>query len=80
MTEYVITEIGRHQWLVFADRQGIAFCTSENEAVSVMTEHSVHNNRSRNPSSAAIWFGCKAKTAARRDIPANSAVSLDALA
>jgi hypothetical protein len=39
MTEYVITEVGRHQWLVFADRQSIAFCASENEAVMVMTEH-----------------------------------------
>jgi hypothetical protein len=33
MTEYVITEVGRHQWLVFADRQSIAFCADENEAV-----------------------------------------------
>ena len=37
MTEYVITEVGRHQWLVFADRQSIAFCADENEAVKAMT-------------------------------------------
>ena len=80
MTEYVITEIGRHQWLVFADRQSIAFCASENEAVMVMTEHSACSGRSRGSSSASIWFGCKAETAASRDIPAISAVSIDARA
>jgi len=37
MTEYVITEVGRHQWLVFADRQSITFCADENEAVKAMT-------------------------------------------
>jgi hypothetical protein len=47
MTEYVITEVGRHQWLVFADRQSIAFCAEENEAVKAMTEHSARNRRSR---------------------------------
>jgi hypothetical protein len=47
MTEYVITEVGRHQWLVFADRQSIAFCADENEAVKAMTEHSARNRRSR---------------------------------
>jgi hypothetical protein len=47
MTEYVIREIGRHQWLVFADRQSIAFCASENEAVKAMTEHSARSSRSR---------------------------------
>jgi hypothetical protein len=31
MTEYVIRKIGRHQWLVFADRQSIALCADENE-------------------------------------------------
>jgi hypothetical protein len=40
MTEYVITEVGRHQWLLFADRQSIAFCADENAAVKAMTEHS----------------------------------------
>jgi hypothetical protein len=30
MTEYVIKEVGRHQWLVFADRQSIAVCADEN--------------------------------------------------
>jgi hypothetical protein len=47
MTEYVITEVGHHQWLVFADRQSIAFCADENEAVKAMTEHSPLNRRSR---------------------------------
>jgi hypothetical protein len=43
MTEYVIRKVGRHQWLVFADRQSIALCVDENEAVKVMTEHSALN-------------------------------------
>ena len=77
MTEYVITEVGRHQWLVFADRQSIAFCASENEAVMVMTEHSARNSRSRGSSSAAIWFGCDAKTTANHGIPAISASAID---
>jgi hypothetical protein len=47
MTKYVITEVGRHQWLVFADRQSIAFCADENEAVKAMTEHSARGRRSR---------------------------------
>jgi hypothetical protein len=46
MTEYVIREIGLHHWLVFADRQSIAFCTDENEAVKVMTEHIARHRRS----------------------------------
>ena len=41
MTEYVIKEIGPHQWLVFADRQSIALRADENEAVKAMNEHSV---------------------------------------
>ncbi|MBR1229991.1 MULTISPECIES: hypothetical protein [unclassified Bradyrhizobium] len=47
MTEYVITEVGHHQWLVFADRQSIAFCADENEAVKAMTEHSARSRQSR---------------------------------
>ena len=47
MTEYVIAEVGHHQWLVFADRQSIAFCADENEAMKAMTEHSARNRRSR---------------------------------
>ncbi|MBR1154789.1 hypothetical protein [Bradyrhizobium sp. JYMT SZCCT0428] len=47
MTEYVITEVGHHQWLVFADRQSIAFCANENEAVKAMTEHSARSRQSR---------------------------------
>ncbi len=74
MTEYSIREIGRHQWLVFADRQSIALCDSENEAVKVMTEHSANSRQSRGSSSAAIWFGCEAKTTASRGIPAISAM------
>jgi hypothetical protein len=49
MTEYVITEVGHHQWLVFADRQSIAFCADENEAMKAMTEHSARHRRSREP-------------------------------
>lgn len=49
MAEYVITEVGHHQWLVFADRQSIAFCADENEAVKAMTEHSARNRRSHEP-------------------------------
>jgi hypothetical protein len=47
MTEYVIREIGLHQWLVFADRRSVAFCTDENEAVKAMREHSARNRQSR---------------------------------
>ena len=47
MTEYVIREIGLHQWLVFADRQSVAFCTDENEAVKAMSEHSARHRQSR---------------------------------
>jgi hypothetical protein len=47
MTEYVITEVGHHQWLVFADRHSIAFCADENEAVKAMTEHSARSRQSR---------------------------------
>jgi hypothetical protein len=43
MTEYSINEVGDHQWIVFADRESVAFCASENEAVKVMTEHSVNS-------------------------------------
>jgi hypothetical protein len=43
MTEFVITEVGHHQWLVFTDRQSSAFCADENEAVKAMTEHSARN-------------------------------------
>lgn len=48
MTEYVIKEIGPHQWLVFADRQSIALCADENEAVKAITEHSAHSRRPGN--------------------------------
>ena len=48
MTEYVIKEVGRHQWLVFANRQSIAVCADENEALKLITEHSVASRRSRN--------------------------------
>jgi len=48
MTEYVIKEIGRHQWLVFADRRSIAVCADETEALKLITEHSAASSRSRN--------------------------------
>ena len=47
MTEYSIREFGLDQWLLFADRESIALCTSENEAEKVMTEHSANSRRSR---------------------------------
>jgi hypothetical protein len=46
MTEYAIKEIGPRQWLVFADRQSIALCADENEALKVMAEHSARSRRS----------------------------------
>jgi hypothetical protein len=46
MTEYVIREIDCHHWLVFADRQSIALCADENEAVKAMTEHSARSRQS----------------------------------
>ncbi len=48
MTEYVIKEVGRHQWLVVANRQSIAVCADENEALKLITEHSVASRRSCN--------------------------------
>ena len=48
MTEYVIKEVGRHQWLVFADRKSIALCVDQNEAIKLMTEHSAARRRLRN--------------------------------
>ncbi len=48
MTEYVIKEVGRHQWLVFADRHSIAVCADENEALKLITEHSAARSRSHN--------------------------------
>jgi hypothetical protein len=57
MTEYVIKEIGPHQWLVFANRQSIALRADENEAVKAMNEHSV---RSRQPANAVD--GCPEET------------------
>jgi hypothetical protein len=50
MTEYVIKEVGRHQWLVFADRKSIAACADENEALKLITEHSAAKSRSRQAS------------------------------
>jgi hypothetical protein len=52
MTEYVIKEIGPHRWLVFADRQSIALCADENEALKVMTEHSTRAAAVDQPPSA----------------------------
>jgi hypothetical protein len=50
MTEYVIKEAGRHYWLVFADRQSIAVCADENEALKLITEHSAASSRPLNNS------------------------------
>jgi hypothetical protein len=48
MTEYVIKEVSLHQWLVFADRDCIAFCADEEEAVKAMNEDSLSGRRSLN--------------------------------
>ena len=48
MTEYVIKEVGRHQWLVFANQQSIAVCADENEALKLVTEHGAARSRSHN--------------------------------
>ena len=48
MTEYIIREVGLHQWLLFADRESIAICTTEDEAVKVMIEDSARRSVSSN--------------------------------
>ena len=49
MTEYVIKKVSQSLWMVFADRRSICACTDENEALTLMAEHSAANNfRSRN--------------------------------
>jgi hypothetical protein len=47
MTEYIIKEVGRHQWLVFADRKSIALCTDENTALRLMADHSAAKQADR---------------------------------
>ena len=52
MTEYIIREVGLHQWLLFADRKSIALCTAENVVVKVMIEDSARRrceNTARSP-------------------------------
>jgi hypothetical protein len=49
MTEYVITEVSLHQWLVFADRKCIASCADEVGAEKAMREHSARGRRSPEP-------------------------------
>jgi hypothetical protein len=53
MTEYVITEVSLHQWLVFADRKCIASCADEVGAEKAMREHSARGSRSPAPKSMA---------------------------
>ncbi len=53
MTEYVIREVGLHQWLVFADRICVACCADEEAASKVMTEHSARRLHSRSPSTCS---------------------------
>jgi hypothetical protein len=48
MTEYIIREVGLHQWLLFADRESLALCTTENEAVNLMMEDSARRSFSLN--------------------------------
>jgi hypothetical protein len=43
MTEYIIREIGPRHWLLLADRQGIAVCANESEAMQLMEKHSAAN-------------------------------------
>jgi hypothetical protein len=68
MTEYVIKEVGRHQWVVFADRKSIALCADENAAWKLITEHSAAKSRSRN-SADDCWAE---PTAANRAGPSQS--------
>lgn len=49
MTEYVITEVSLHQWLVFADRRCIASCADEVSAEKAMMEHSARGLQSPEP-------------------------------
>lgn len=51
MTEYVITEVSLHQWLVFADRKCIASCADEVGAEKAMREHSARGRRLPEPMS-----------------------------
>jgi hypothetical protein len=53
MTEYVINQVGLHQWLVFADRKCIASCADEIGAEKAMIEHSARCLRSPEPMSIA---------------------------
>jgi hypothetical protein len=53
MTEYVIREVGLHQWLVFADRKCVACCVDEEAAAKAMAEHSAR--RPRLPSSSTPY-------------------------
>ena len=48
MTEYIIREVALHQWLLFADRESLALCTTENEAVNLMMEDSARRSFSLN--------------------------------
>lgn len=44
MTEYVIKEVGKSLWMVFANRRSIGACAAENDALKLMDEHSALNN------------------------------------
>jgi hypothetical protein len=61
VTEYEIREVGRHQWLVFADRQSIALCADEDEAVKAMTDHSARNRQS-----GPLWTAVQSRTRRRK--------------
>jgi hypothetical protein len=65
MTEYVIKEVSLYQWLVFADRNCIAFCADEKEAVKAMNEHSQRGHQS--PGSANIAPGPEPTGSSRLD-------------
>jgi hypothetical protein len=54
MTEYVITEVSPHQWLVFADRKCIASCADEVGAEKAMNEHSARGTQSPEPNAGSL--------------------------
>jgi hypothetical protein len=65
MTEYVITEVSPHQWLVFADRRCIASCADEVGAEKAMNEHSARGLQSPEPNVAPL-IPCSQQEPARQ--------------
>ncbi|GAC1516598.1 MAG: hypothetical protein NVS1B11_37760 [Terriglobales bacterium] len=44
MTEYVVKEVSKSLWMVFADRRSVGVCVDENEALKLMAEHDALKN------------------------------------